>query len=244
MKLKPTTILLDADYFFYRAASASEYEMTWDADLTVIAGSLTNGQKIIRSDVKQLKERFDTDDIIMTFTDLKNFRKTIDSTYKSNRTKRKPCGFKRLINWAMTEYNSVRMPQLEADDVLGILASRGDLDNFVIVSPDKDMEQIPCRIYNLKEEFTQTPEQAEYKLYEQCLSGDTVDGYSGVKGIGKKKAQTILNKCDGSYWGKVVETYCNNGYTEADALRNLRLAKILHAKDWDFDREEPILFTP
>lgn len=244
MKLKPTTILLDADYFFYRAASASEYEMTWDADLTVIAGSLTNGQKIIRSDVKQLKERFDTDDMIMTFTDLGNFRKKIDSTYKSNRTKRKPCGFKRLLNWAKTEYNCVRMPQLEADDVLGILASRGDLTNFVIVSPDKDMEQIPCRIYNLKEEFTQTPEQAEYKLYEQCLSGDTVDGYSGVKGIGKKKAQTILNACDGSYWGTVVETYCKHGYTEADALRNLRLAKILHAQDWDFDKQEPILFTP
>ena len=55
MKLKPPTILLDADYFFYRAASASEYEMTYDADTTVIAGSLTNGQKIIRSDVRNLK---------------------------------------------------------------------------------------------------------------------------------------------------------------------------------------------
>ena len=70
MKLKPTTILLDADYFFYRAAAASEYEMTWDADVTVIAGSLTNGQKIIRSDVKQLKERFDTDEL-MTLQTLK-----------------------------------------------------------------------------------------------------------------------------------------------------------------------------
>jgi len=244
MKLKPTTILLDADYFFYRAACASEYEMTWDADLTVIAGSLTNGQKIIRSDIKKLKERFDTDQLVMTFTDLENFRKKIDSTYKSNRTKRKPCGFKRLLNWAMTEYNCVRMPQLEADDVLGILASRGDLTNFVIVSPDKDMEQIPCRIYNLKEEFTQTPEKAEYKLYEQCLSGDTVDGYSGVKGIGKKKAQSILNNKEGSYWSTVVKTYYDHGYNEADALRNLRLAKILQAADWDFNKKEPILFTP
>ena len=244
MKLKPTTILLDADYFFYRAASASEYEMTWDADLTVIAGSLTNGQKIIRSDVKQLKERFDTDDIIMTFTDLKNFRKTIDSTYKSNRTKRKPCGFKRLLNWAMTEYNCVRMPQLEADDVLGILASRGDLTNFVIVSPDKDMEQIPCRIYNLKEEFTQTPEQAEYKLYEQCLSGDPVDGYSGIKGIGKKKAQSILNNKEGTYWDTVLKAFKDHGYKEADALKQLRLAKILHSDNWDYARERPILFTP
>ena len=181
MKLKPPTILLDADYFFYRAATASEYEMTYDADTTVIAGSLTNGQKIIKSDVRNLKERFDTDHLIMTFTDVKNFRKTIDSSYKSNRTKRKPCGFKRLLNWAQTEYECIRMPQLEADDVLGILSTSGCYSNFVLVSPDKDMEQIPCRIYNLKEEFTQTPEQAEYKLFEQCLSGDPVDGYSGIK---------------------------------------------------------------
>ncbi len=244
MKLKPPTILLDADYFFYRAATASEYEMTYDADTTVIAGSLTNGQKIIKSDVRNLKERFDTDHLIMTFTDVKNFRKTIDSSYKSNRTKRKPCGFKRLLNWAQTEYECIRMPQLEADDVLGILSTSGCYSNFVLVSPDKDMEQIPCRIYNLKEEFTQTPEQAEYKLFEQCLSGDPVDGYSGIKGVGKKKAQLILKNKEGSYWDTVLGAFLEHGYKKADALRQLRLAKILHADDWDFKKEEPILFTP
>ena len=36
------------------------------------------------------------------------------------------------------------------------------------------MQQIPCRIYNLKNEYTQTPELAERKLYEQCLTGDSV----------------------------------------------------------------------
>ena len=244
MKLKPPTILLDADYFFYRAATASEYEMTYDADTTVIAGSLSLGQKIIRSDVKNLKQRFDTDHLIMTFTDVKNFRKTIDSSYKSNRTKRKPCGFKRLLNWAKTEYECIRMPQLEADDVLGILSTSGCYTNFVLVSPDKDMEQIPCRIYNLKEEFTQTPERAEYKLFEQCLSGDPVDGYSGIKGVGKKKAQLILKNKEGSYWDTVLGAFLEHGYKKADALRQLRLAKILHADDWDFTKEEPILFTP
>ena len=244
MKLKPTTILLDADYFFYRAAAASEYEMTWDADVTVIAGSLTNGQKIIRSDVRQLKERFDTDQLIMTFTDVENFRKKIDTNYKSNRTKRKPCGFKRLLNWAKTEYECIRMPQLEADDVLGILSTSGCYTNFVIVSPDKDMEQITCRIYNLKEEFTQTPEQAEYKLYEQCLSGDPVDGYSGIKGIGKKKSQSIINNKEWSYWDTVRKAFKDHGYKEADALKQLRLAKILHSDNWDYARERPILFTP
>ena len=56
------------------------------------------------------------------------------------------------------------------------------------------MQQIPCRIYNLKEEFTQTPEDAERKLYEQALTGDSTDGYSGCPTVGPKRAGIILDQ--------------------------------------------------
>ena len=42
-----TTLLVDADFFFYRAASAAEYEMEYSPDLTVIAGSFTRGKQIV-----------------------------------------------------------------------------------------------------------------------------------------------------------------------------------------------------
>jgi len=32
--------------------------------------------------------------------------------------------------------------------------------------------------------------------------------------------------------------------TEEDALKNLRLARILQASDWDAKKQTPILFTP
>ena len=136
------------------------------------------------------------------------------------------------------------MPELEADDALGIAATSGQYSNFVLVSPDKDMQQIPCRIYNLKDEFTQTPEAAERKLYEQALTGDSTDGYSGCKGVGPKRAEIILDESKGDYWAATVKAFKDNDMSEEDALRNLRLARILQAQDWDCENQKPILFTP
>ena len=136
------------------------------------------------------------------------------------------------------------MPGLEADDVLGITATQGHLGDFVLISPDKDLQQIPCHIYDLKTEFTQTPEAAERKLYEQALTGDATDGYKGCTGVGPKKAEIILKKAKGNYWSAVLEAYLEAGQTEDDALRNLRLAKILQAPDFNFQTGRPILFTP
>ena len=243
--LKPTKLLIDADYFFYRAATAAEIEIEYTTDLTVIVGDFNEAKKIVKGELKKLRSRFDTDDILLTFTDTTNFRRSIAETYKGNRIKRKPAGYKKLKEWGMTSYPSLMWPALEADDVLGILATRGDLTNFVLVSPDKDLQQIPCRIYNLKDEFTQSPEAAELKLWEQCLTGDSTDGYPGCKGVGPKKAEQILSKVeDGDYWTAVVKAYETAGLTKEDALQNLRLARILQACDWDEENKVPLLFTP
>tara|TARA_Y100001963_G_scaffold129930_1_gene185672 strand:- start:3047 stop:3781 length:735 start_codon:yes stop_codon:yes gene_type:complete len=243
--MKPLKLLIDADYFIYRAAAASEIEMDYSQDLTIVVGDFSQGKKIIQYELSQLCERFDSKDILLALTDQKNFRKCIDETYKGNRVKRKPAGYLKLKDWVMFTYPSVMKYALEADDVCGILATNGSLENFVLISPDKDMEQIPCRIYNLKDEFTQTPEDAELKLWLQALSGDQTDGYGGCKGIGPKKAAQILSKKgEKSYWEVIVKAYKDAEQTEEDALRNLRLAKILQAEDWDAEKQQPILITP
>ena len=238
------TLLIDADFFFYRAASASEMEQEYNPDLTVIVGDFRRGKRIVEQELDKLRSRFDTEDIVLFFTDKVNFRKGIDPNYKGNRTKRKPCGYLKLKNWGMETYPSLIMPTLEADDALGIASTSGDYSNFVLVSPDKDMQQIPCRIYNLKEEFTQTPEDAERKLYEQALTGDSTDGYSGCPTVGPKRAGIILDQAKGKYWPAVVKAFTDNGCTEEDALRNLRLARILQTSDWDSVNETPIMYEP
>lgn len=243
MTFEPPTLLVDMDFFCYRAAQAAEEELEFDSDLTVIVGSFKIGQRIVKQNLKELRERFETEELILFWTDKKNFRKDIDPTYKGNRTKRKPAGYMKLKQWCMSTWKSVLKPCLEADDALGIVATKGDLTNFVLISPDKDMEQIPCRIYNLKHEFTQTPEDAEKKLYQQCLQGDATDGYRGCPGVGPKRADLILDD-PSSYWASTVDAFIAAGLTEHDALRNLRLARILQHTDWDAEKQEPILFTP
>ena len=244
MSLKPPTLLVDMDFFCYRAAQAAEEELEFNADLTVIVGDHLRGRRIVRQSLQDFTDRFESEDFILFWTDTKNFRKDIEPTYKGNRTRRKPAGYLKLKKWCMSTWKSVMKPGLEADDALGIVATKGDISNFVLISPDKDMEQIPCRIYNLKNEFTQTPEEAEFKLYYQCLCGDSVDGYSGAPGIGPKRANSVLSNCGGDYWPTVVATYEKCGLSEAEALKNLRLARILQVQDWDAKKQKPILFTP
>ena len=244
MSFEPPTLLVDMDFFCYRAAQAAEEELEFDSDLTVIVGSFKTGQRIVKQNLKELRERFETEDLVLFWTDKKNFRKDVEPTYKGNRTKRKPAGYAKLKKWAMSTWKSVMKPGLEADDALGIVATQGNISNFVLVSPDKDMEQIPCRLYNLKREFTQTPEEAERKLYVQCLTGDSTDGYRGCNGVGPKRADLILDNRTGSYWEACVEAFEAAGQTYDDALTNLRLARILQASDWDSEKQIPILITP
>ena len=238
-----TKLLVDADFFWYRAASSAEEEHEYNPDLTVIVGDFKRGKSIVEHELTKLRQRFNSDDILLFFTDRTNFRKTIDPSYKGNRTKRKPCGYLKLKQWGIDTYPSLVYPHLEADDVLGIVATNGSVKDFVLISPDKDMAQIPCRIYDLKDEYTQTAGAAERLLYKQCLTGDSTDGYKGCAGVGPKRADQILDKAKGNYWQAVVEAFEEADMTEADAIRNLQLAKILQADNWDTETQTPILIT-
>jgi DNA polymerase-1 len=77
----------------------------------------------------------------------------------------------------------------------------------------------------------------------QTLSGDQTDGYAGCPGIGIKRAETLFEKY-GESWLTVVAAYEKAELTEADALMNARLAKILTVDDYDFTTSSPILWTP
>ena len=75
---------------------------------------------------------------------------------QGHRNRKKPCGYKRAIRALSEEYEVIKMDWLEADDALGIYATRHP--GNIIVSPDKDMRQIPGRLYDLKELTLVTPE--------------------------------------------------------------------------------------
>ncbi len=78
-------------------------------------------------------------------------------------------------------------------------------------------------------------------LYKQA--GDQTDGYAGCPGIGIKRATTLFEE-KGYSWKTVVEAFADKDLSEDVALENARLAKILTASDYDFHKQQPILWTP
>jgi DNA polymerase-1 len=133
------------------------------------------------------------------------------------------------------------MDSLEADDAMGIYATKNP--GNCIVSPDKDMKQIPGKLFNLDESFTITKEQGARWHLEQTLAGDSTDGYSGVPSIGIKRAQTLFDQ-KGYSWKTVVDAFKEKDLDEEVALTNARLARILTAEDYDFEQKQPILWSP
>ena len=147
-----------------------------------------------------------------------------------------------MINRLKTEYEVVIMPTLEADDALGIYATQ-NRGKCCICSPDKDMRQIPGRLFDMSEMMNVEEGEGEKWHLVQTLAGDQTDGYSGCPGLGVKRAVTLFEE-KGYSWKTVVEAFADKDLSEDVALENARLAKILTASDYDFDKQQPILWTP
>jgi len=200
--------------------------------------------KCVKRDLARIQTEFGSffdEDLVLFFTSPNNFRKKILPEYKGHRQRKKPCGFKRVIQELKKTYKVILKDTLEADDALGIYATK--YPGNIIVSPDKDMRQIPGKLYDFKETVTISPEEGARWHLIQTMAGDNTDGYSGVPGIGIKKAEKIFAE-KGYTWKAVVETFEEKDMTEEDALVNARLARILTTTDYDHDKREPILWSP
>ena len=235
-------LLIDADYIVYKSCAAAETELDFGDDVILVTSNFSDAYSATTRELTKLQNEFGSlSDIVLFFSDYKNFRKKVYPDYKGHRNRKKPCGYKRVVNQLKTEFETIIMPTLEADDALGIYATQ--YPGNIVVSPDKDMKQIPGKLYNLDETFTISPEEGAKWHLIQSISGDSTDGYSGVPGIGVKRAETLFNK-EGYSWKTVVNAYKAKDLTEADALINARLARILTFDDYDFDKQQPKLWSP
>jgi len=237
-------LLIDFDPILYRAASTAETELEFNPECTVVIGDFKRGKQIVKQLMRELMNRFDTTNVLCFTTSKTNFRKTVFPDYKGNRVKRKPAGYLKLKNWAKDTWTTYEREGLEADDLLGVACTSGKHPDFILCSPDKDLQQFPVKIWNGKELFQQTKEAAVFKRWEQALTGDQTDGYPGARGIGPKRAHQLLSQVkDGDYWPVVRDAFLDAGHTEEDAITSVRLATILSADMID-SAGKPILFTP
>lgn len=255
-------LLIDGDQFVFKATAALEKDTRWDDQNHVLYSNADECWTNVQSMLDRIFERFRSNEHALCFTTAPNFRREVDPTYKMNRSSRKPLCYSEIRERCETKYNCLAMPGLEADDVMGILATKPNGQHKIIVSQDKDMRSIPGTVWNGKDLLAITEPEADLFHLMQTLTGDTSDGYPGCPGIGPKKAEVILHPttnadakfADGSVfipnptvaqgWPLVIAAYLKAGLTEEHALTQARLARILRWTDWDGENKRPILWTP
>lgn len=235
----------------FKACSSIETPINWYGDLWTLHADASEAKGIVDDLVQSLVDKVLTHykvegeyEIIMCFSDKENFRKKLYPLYKANRVgKRKPSGYYGVMNWCKENFHCCLIPNLEADDCIGILATKYKGDT-VIISGDKDFKTIPSKFYDFsRNEFYEIDDDtAQYWHYYQTLIGDTADNYKGCPKCGDVTARRILDA--DSSWEAVVNAFEKQGLSEADALLQAQIARILHIEDYDTEKGEPILWTP
>jgi len=237
-------LIVDADLYLYRCTIATEEETDWGDDIWSLTTDLKIAKDLFSAQIAEFKARFNDDDTILCLSSNTNFRKVIEPTYKEQRRKtRKPLGYVAMLDWVQHHYHTFQKPDLEADDCMGILATKPDnIGKCVIVSDDKDMKTIPGKLYRpASSELLEVSESdANEAFFTQCLVGDPADGYPGLKGYGPRTAAKTLGTQP--TWQKVEQAYVKAGLTRKDALHQARLARILRWSDWDSENSKPILY--
>ena len=235
-------LLIDADFTVYKCCAAAESEIDFGDDVIVVTSKFSEAYACVMREIKKIQRHFGSfDDIILFFSSPDNFRKKIQADYKGHRNRKKPCAYKRVINKLKTEFEVITMPTLEADDAMGIYATK--YPGNIIVSPDKDMKQIPGMLYNFEESTLIKPEEGAKWHLVQSAAGDNTDGYAGIPGIGIKRATQMFEE-KGWSWKTLVDAFKEKGLSKDIALMNARLAKILTTDDYDHEKGEPVLWNP
>ena len=158
-----------------------------------------------------------------------NFRFQIYPEYKANRLGTpKPKHLSAMREYLMTNHNAIMSDGCEADDLMGV--NQDKVGRYTtIVSLDKDMLMIPGWHYSWHIEGGPADKRwvREAKLqyvdelqglkwfYTQMLTGDSSDNIKGVTGIGKVRAEKMLN---GDLTANEMFNIVRDAYSNDDAM--------------------------
>lgn len=221
-----TLSLLDGDIIAYRAAASNAKH----------GGDLEDLHYNLQATVDDWTERSGGDDYRIVITVGKTFRHIVYPEYKQNRKNTpKPSGFSEAREWLLKHPKVTWDSGYEADDVMALVATSSFSDTvMVIVSTDKDMRQVPGLVFNPDKDDYPCEISADDALLwrvEQFLTGDSTDGYAGIKNYGPKTfAKDVQNGPEEAddllEWG--FQMYESKGYDRGYAEQMLMCATILH----------------
>ena len=256
-------IFIDADILCYRSSSAAQKDIDWGDGLYTCHAYLSDAEEVLFNTLQDIEDKlhgygYDIDKDyrwIFCFSGKNNFRKNINTEYKSNRVNhRKPTCYYALVESLKSSLSGDRCiwmeeDGLEGDDLIGILATFNSNDDNIIVSMDKDFKTIPCDYLNFStgERYSNNWMylNAFYNIMYQTMKGDVVDGYKGAKGYGDKKAMSLIKEYENKpleLWNAVVKEAFKDNLEEA--LMNYRMAHLLWNGEYDFEKHTVIFKTP
>ena len=237
-----TVILIDGAILAYEGAFVAQKNVQWEEDLWTVHADIAVARAHIQERIDSFAERLETDKVIVALSDRTNFRRKLNPWYKANRrTTFKPIGLKPITAWIKEKYDTAVWPNLEADDVLSVLATErpNRKDHRIIVSIDKDFPGVPGHWYDFTKDEYHRPSVGKADRYHltQTISGDHTDGYKGVTGVGVVRARAFLDK-KGYTWKSVVEAYENVGLPESEALMNAWMARLIRKGEYNLKRKQ------
>jgi len=254
--------VFDGDVLCYRFSQAGD-PIEWEPRTPenpegVVSSNEAVTFKAVDEYIQQVLSRISCKKAVIALSSPTNFRKAIYPNYKSNRKgKVKPVMHPVIRSYLCQTYATVCLVNCEGDDAMAWYATNPlySHQQNIIVSIDKDMQGVPGFLFNPDKSWDEVreigAEEAVCFHMLQTLTGDSVDGYPGLPGVGPSRANAILDE-DGetnmepclekALWCNVVYAYEARGYTEADALVQAQIAKIYCHEN--FDGLTPIPWTP
>ena len=239
-KMKKKVLLIDGDILAYKIATANEVDTHWGNGFWTLHCDEIQCKHEVDAKIEDLGQSLQADDYVVALTDKNNFRKDVLPSYKDNRKqRRKPMVLNALRDYIMEKHNGIMWKNLEADDVMGIMATEPHpTEERIIVSIDKDMRQIPAKVSRDGETVEEIPQRlADYWFMIQTLAGDSTDGYTGLPNVGVKTAEKMIKQYTNvpllDLWKIVVGAYKAKGYSKKEALQQARVAHILRHKEYN-----------
>lgn len=210
--LRPKThLLIDGDVVAFIAAAAVQANFKDDFGWVQPIANVATGEAVVENMLYSFQTGFEADSFEVILSDPKdNWRRTVDPSYKSNRTGPRPLILGELKDYLVKKHGAYFWPGLEADDVLGVLMTDVNLvceahgkTRRICVGRDKDFNSIPGLHHTIKKDvdvasgklLVREVSQWEADRFHliQTLAGDRVDGYAGCPGIGMERAAQIID---------------------------------------------------
>src|SRR5271168_4172885 len=136
-----THLLIDGDEYLFKATAAVEHETRWDDQNHVLFSNEKHAWSVFEQMLARLAARFNSQSLTLAWGSPPYFRTEIAPSYKAGRA-RKPLCYALLRDKCEGTFANKAFPGLEADDVLGLLATHPKGGKCIVVSQDKDMQTL------------------------------------------------------------------------------------------------------